>query len=204
MTLEDARKSRVIMTGGQKVEALREALNSAYSQAPSELDGVFTSALDVVADQQVAITQALVRLIEEGATAEAETKISAALASAEGVALRAARAYADFEFSEAGKVYHRLTQIPTNTSELVRRKLVLDGKFKVAVQLHDANDGSALEMLLPVAAGFREWCSEAEIAITGSTGLVLSDRRRQRLQILAIIVALLLGAISIILNILRN
>ncbi|SRR6266481_434985 len=195
--LEDIKRSSVVMIGSKEVERMRRSLNSAYSEVPAQVGEVFEAALDQVADQQIRVAQALTELMSAGSLPEAEAAIGEAI----GEAQRAARGYADYESSQAKTVYGKLTKIPTNTTELVDRKRKLDEKFGRGVQLHEDNKITALEPLLEVSAEYSAWCSDAEVLITGSEGIVKSDQRRARLQILAIAVAIALGVLSLILNV---
>src|SRR5260221_13326915 len=198
--LTDLKRSNVVMTGAEHVERMRRALNTAYSEVPPEIVEVFGAALDQVADQQVIVAQALTRLIDTESLAEAEVTIAAATSEAQRNALRAARAYGDYQSDEAKAVYGELTRIPANTSDLVAKKKKLDEDFAKAVQLHEQNNIAALEPLLVVSAEYSTWCSDARILIVGSEGIVRSDRRRIQLQYLAIAVAILLGILNIILH----
>jgi hypothetical protein len=200
MELVDVKRSLKIMKGGQQIETLRRALNAAYSEVPEEIDEVFSAALDQIADQQVAVTDALTLLIDTEAVPETEQKITAATADAERAALRAARAYADIEYVEANGVYADLARIPTNITDLVGKKQDLTKEFTRAVQLHEKNDIAALDPLLAVANGYKRWCGDARALIAGSRALMASDRLRIRLQYVAIFVALLLGIFNMILT----
>src|SRR5258706_1631171 len=203
MKLVDVKRSLKIIKGGQQIETLRRALNAAYSEVPNEILEVFSAALDQIADQQVAVTDALTLLIDTGTVAETEQKITTATADAERAALRAARAYADVESAEANLVYADLAQIPANITDLVGKKQDLTKEFARAVELHEKNDISALEPLFTVATGYKRWCGEARVAIAGSRALMKSDRLRIRLQYIAIFVALALGIINIILHFMK-
>lgn len=200
MNLLDVKRSLKIMKGGQQIESLRRALNAAYSEVPPELTEVFSAALDQIADQQVAVTDALTLLLDKEAVAEAEQAISVAMSEAERSALRAARAYADNQAAEAATIYSELSLIPANITDLVGKRQELSKDFGTAVQLHEKNDFTALEQLLAVAGGYKRWCAEARTAIAGSKALVASDRLRIRLQYLGIFVALLLGLVNIALH----
>src|SRR6185295_3810409 len=196
----NVKRSLKILKGGQQVEGLRRALNAAYSEVPQELSEVFSAALDQIADQQVAVTDALTLLIDKDAVAEAEQAISAAVADAERAARRAARAYADNQAGEGAQIYVQLSNIPANITDLVGKRQELAKDFSGAVQLHEKNDIGALDPLLAVAGGYKKWCSDAKAAISGSRALVASDRLRIRLQYAGIIIALLLGIINIALH----
>ncbi len=195
--------SKVITNGSQQVEQMRRALNSAYSSVPSELDELFYAALDQVADQQVKVSNALTRLIDTGNQAEAEQIISVAMTEAQRSALRAARAYADHQSDAVEVIYKELTHIPANITDLVDKRRKLDEKFARAVQRHEEDNIEALEPLLEVAVEYKTWCSDARLRIIGSQGIVESDKRRMLLQWIAIAVALLLGLINIIFNLIN-
>jgi hypothetical protein len=203
MQLEDVRRSLKIMKGGQQIETLRRALNAAYSEVPEKVDEVFSAVLDQIADQQVAVTDALTLLMDTEALAETEQKIVAATSDAERAALRAARAFADAESDEANTVYAELSRMPANITDLVGRKQDLTKDFAHAAQLHERNDIAALDLLLAVATGYKRWCGDARTAIAGSHAIARSERIRNRLQIIGIVAALLLGIINIILNLLK-
>lgn len=200
----NVKRSLKIMKGGQQVESLRRALNASYSEVPPELSEVFSAALDQIADQQVAVTDALTLLIDKEAVVETEQAITSAVADAERAALRAARAYADNQATEAAMIYTELANIPANITDLVGKRQELGRDFSTAVQLHERNDIGALEQLLTVAGGYKRWCSDARTAIAGSKTLAASDKLRIRLQYMAILVALLLGIINIVLNFIRK
>lgn len=204
--MEDPNRQRsiVVSTGGQHVERMRRALNSAYSGVPSELDELFYAALDQVADQQVKVSTALTRLIDTGGIEEAEQVIAVARSEAQRTALRAARAYADYQADAAKAAYGELAHIPANITDLVDNRRKLDEKFARAVQRHEEDNIEALEPLLEVAVEYKTWCSDAQLRIVGSQGIVESDKRRTWLQYLAIAVALLLGIVNIILNLIRR
>ena len=199
--MEDAKPSKIISTSAEHVERMRRALNSAYSEVPSELNQVFDAALDQVADQQVKVAEALTRLIETHDVREAELAVTAAIGEAQRTALRAARAYADDQSSKAEAVYTEITHIPTNITDLSDQKRKLDAKFSRAVQLHEENKVTGLEPLLEVAGGFKTWTSDARARIFESQGIVASDRRKDRLQIIGICVALVLGILNLIIGI---
>lgn len=198
-----AKTSKVVTAGADDVEKIRRALNGSYSEAPADLGEVFRAALDQVADQQVRVAEALTRLLTTGELAQAETDISTAVMEAQRTAMRAARAFADYEFECAKPIYGVLTHIPTNTVELVTKKRSLDDEFARAVKLHEEDNAAALELLLGVSARYNDWCSEGQLLIAGSEGIVASDRRRTRLQYAAILIALVLGILNLIFNLLK-
>jgi hypothetical protein len=200
MELTNQNRSTVVSSGGQQVERMRRALNSAYSSVPSELDELFYAALDQVADQQVKVSTALTRLIDTGNLEEAEQVITVATGEAQRSALRAARAYADYQSDAVQAAYSELTHLPANITDLVDKRRKLDEKFARAVQRHEEDNIEALEPLLEVAVEYKTWCSDARLRIVGSQGIVESDKKRIRLQGIAIAVALLLGVLNIIFN----
>jgi DNA-binding MarR family transcriptional regulator len=196
-------RSTVISNGGKQVERMRRALNSAYSGVPSELDELFYAALDQVADQQVKVSTALTRLIDTGDHEEAERVITVAMTEAQRSALRAARAYADNQHDAVEKIYDKIIHLPTNTTDLVDKKRKLDEIFSHAVRRHDEDNIEALEPLLEVADAYKNWCSDAQIRIVGAQGIVESDKKRIMLQWIAIAVALLLGIVNVIINLIN-
>lgn len=202
--MESTKVSDVISSGTEIVDRMRRALNSAYSEVPSELNQVFDAALDQVGDQQVKVGEALTRYISTANIADAEQAIATAAAEAERNALRAARAYADDQSEKADKVYIELTHIPININDLSDQKRKLDAKFGRAIQLHEENKVSGLEPLLEVAGGYMAWSADARARIVESQGIVDSDKRKVRLQIAGIIVAIVLGLLNLIFNLVKN
>ena len=197
MDLSEVRKSKLLITAAEDVEELRRALNGAYSEVPSELGEVFHAALDQIADQQFAVSEALTWLIESENVAEAEQMVTAATSEAHRPALRAARSYANLLAEEAESTYKQVVGISANIADLIRQKQILDNDFARAVQLHEQNDINALRPLLVVAGGYKNWCDDARLLVTGSKTITEAERKRIRLQYIAIIVALALGLINI-------
>jgi len=193
----------VISKGGEHVERMRKALNSAYSGVPSELDELFYAALDQVADQQVKVSTALTRYIETKNLEETERIISVATTEAQRSALRAARAYADNQHDVVEKIYDKIIHLPTNITDLVDKKRKLDEIFSQAVRRHEEDNIEALEPLLEVADAYKNWCSDSQIRMVGAQGMVESDMRRIKLQWMAIGVTFLIGIINIILAVIN-
>jgi FtsZ-binding cell division protein ZapB len=204
MELQEIKRSTTIMTSAGRVEEMRQALNGAYSVVPLQLAEVFGAALDQVADQQVKVTAALIRLIEVEDLREAENSIKQAATEAQRAALRAARAYADHQADEARRVRAEVGRIPADATDLLRTKQAADSCLERAVQLHEKDNSDALQALFSVASQYEAWCSEAQLHILGSEAIVASDRRKVCLQVLAIGAALLLGIVNIVINILRK
>ena len=206
MQFSDIKQSAIIINGGAQVATLRGHLNSAYSTAPAELGEVFDAALDQVADQQIKVTEALMHLIKTEDLAGAEAAIQTAVREAERAALRVARSYAENQAKAATEDNTRLAKIPRDNAGLISDKRTLDERFYSATKLHEKDDIAAFHQLLDCARMFKEWSAKVEEAIIGTQGIIMTEKRRIRLQSTAIVlsgIAIVLTIINLVISLLR-
>lgn len=186
------------MKGAAKISQLRGHLNSAYSTAPPEVAEVFDAALDQVVDQHIKVTDVLLQLFSSGDIHAAEGATRNAVREAERAALRAARSYADNQYAAAQRDSAKLTSIPRDNASLIADKRPLDEDFLIATKLHETDDIAAFEKLLNIARQYRDWSTKVDVAVAGSQGLIRTEKRRLRLQLVTIVISVLALLLSII------
>lgn len=189
----------------KRIEDLRRILNQASSIVPDQLEAAFSAALDQVADQQYNACLSLASVLEKTCTEdEAKKRLRVAIEEAERTALRACRGYADDQAEAAKPLVARLHRLPTNTAELLITKQNLDKLFSSAIELHERNDIEALDRLVSVASEYKSWTEKVAATELGTMQIAKSDHIRKKLQIIAIVAAVLLGLANLVWNIVKS
>lgn len=174
------------------VEQLRRALNAAYSEAPDTVATVFETALDQLVDRQVKASNALVSFIENGNGDALRDTLATVLEEASRSALSASRASADYWHEQATLFEGTdLRRIQADTTDLVLKKQEADRRFRLAVQRHEDNDRSAVDLLLQSSIEYKAYLERAYAMAEGTRTLSARERWRQRAVYASLIIAII-------------
>jgi hypothetical protein len=182
-----------------RIEDIRKNVNKAYSEAPENMEALFSTALDQLTDLQYNVSQAFANYFVTPDPTIPQT-VSGAVKDAQRIGLGAIRALADRMRDTATYLAdHEVPKLQVETTDLVIIKREIDDRFKVAINLHENNDPQALEPMLQVARDYRRYIDQANAKKAGSQAVTTRERRRQ----LIVYVGGVLSVISIILAIIN-
>lgn len=186
-----------------RIEEIRKNVNKAYSEAPENMEPLFSTALDQLTDLQFAVSQAFANYLVNPSDTIAET-VSAAVKDAQRIGLSAVRALADRMREKATFMAdHEVNRLQVETTDLVLVKREIDDRFKGAINLHENNDPQALEPMLQVARDYRRYIDQANAKKAGSEAVTTRERRRQIIVYVSLVLSLM-SIILVIINLLLN
>lgn len=183
----------------RRVEEVRKVLNQLYSQAPKKLSSQFATSLDQCGDFLYKICTALGEVIANGNIQEAAIAADSAAEMAEKIALDTVRAFADIRREEADDFdSHELPKIHANTKDLVLLKQDIDERFEAAATLHENDDMRAFEGLVTCCKDYDRYLQEGGALQRGSMSITKRERRRERIMITSLIIAIIALIIALI------
>lgn len=186
-----------------RIEDIRKNVNKAYSEAPENMEALFSTALDQLTDLQFNVSQAFANYLNTPDDTIPQT-VSAAVKDAQRIGLGAIRALADrMKDSATYLADHEVPKLQVETTDLVLVKREIDDRFKVAINLHENNDPQALEPMLQVARDYRRYIDQAQAKKAGSQAVTIRERRRQVIVYISGILSLI-SIILAIINLLRR